>query len=106
ALNLEVADAVGNLATKVAEVTYHFDEYPPLISMDPPRFRIRDRALDPDRCSHAFDPVGPAAINDGDPITNVATFRAVVWERTNEAVNQTVFYLSRVNEASVRHYVR
>jgi len=101
-INVTVADIAGNISDNGAGSTYHLDQVPPSLSLDPPNVRIiNDDAF----CSHSFDPAGPLAVNHGDDTPNLVMFRAIAWDSTNEEPGQFIFHYSTVDTASLRLWV-
>ncbi len=89
-LNVLVRDEAGNESTG-ASALYYRDEQPPIVSMDPPNFRqIRDG--NPNLCSIPFDPIGDDAVANGDRVIDIETYRALVWEQTNDAGGDTLYF--------------
>jgi hypothetical protein len=106
-INIDAADSVGNLARGESLILY-LDNVPPIVDLDPSLIREKKRGAD-NYCSLAFDPVGPSAANDADPTATpvrVQTYRALVWEQTNETTGQTILYHSGTDIDSVYLYVQ
>ena len=99
-INVDVSDNAGNRKLGAASASYHLDQYGPILALDPPDFRARNKDGE---CSHAFDPVGPRAVNHGGDVDTFATMRGVVWDRTNTSVN--VWYYALADESSVQLWV-
>lgn len=103
-VNVTVEDTVGNKRT--ASLTLQLDNRPPLISLDPPDITEYDRTTVGIKCSWPFDPVGSAAANDLDIVSDGRPLlRALAWDQTNGAGQQTRVY-SRTNPDTVTIYAR
>jgi hypothetical protein len=101
-VNVTVSDNAGNDSLDGAEATYFLDQQPPVLSLDPPNIRIYDEPDDVPTCSHSFDPVGDVAVNHGDDTNNLAFFRAMAWDDTNQELGQQILHFSGVDPASLR----
>jgi hypothetical protein len=80
-LRVVASDKVGNAAK--ASVLLQLDNVPPVVELDP--LPVRERNVDTNQCSLAFDPLGAAAANDLQVVYDFQVFRALVWEETNHA---------------------
>lgn len=78
-------DMVGNQSSIGQLVT--LDNRPPLVSMDPPDMReaFYDAETMRIECSHAFDPVGSDAADDGESVPQLFELRARVEDQGNGA---------------------
>jgi hypothetical protein len=83
-LHVSANDKVGNNSKQ--SVTMQLDNVPPIVDLDPGLVREEKEG---GICSNAFDPVGPLAASDLDVVHDFRVFRAVVWEETNTATDQT-----------------
>jgi hypothetical protein len=102
-VNVDAKDQVGNAADVAASVLLYLDNYPPSVDLDP----LNVRGVNDDgECTISFDPVGPIAVNDEAQIGTAGTFRALVWENTNELAGLPVKYHAGTNPARVRLYLR
>lgn len=103
-LNVRVDDVAGNESAGASALFYR-DEQPPIVSLDPPNFRIMEADSSPAICSLSFDPLGSSPAN-GERVWDLARYRALVWDQTNGASGQEVFYLAGTDTSSVDLFVR
>lgn len=94
-----------------ASASYYLDTLPPAIDLDPGLIQEVKLVNAAAVCSIPFDPVGPAALNDFDPlhpetVQGFATIRAFVYDLTNLAPGQMYAPFSGVDPSSVRLYVQ
>ena len=112
-INVDARDKVGNPSTGASMLLY-LDNVPPLIDLDPPPVRESKKKGDfLVVTSYAFDPVGEEAVNDmqggllqPEPVQNMVLFRAMVWDRTNEAPGQTTRYVADTDQNTVYLYAQ
>jgi len=86
-VNVSVSDLAGNRSS--ASTIFYRDEFPPIVSLDPPYFRRTN--LNDAKCSHAFDPLGKSP-EPGQSIQNGEVFRVLAWETTNDAGGDVLYY--------------
>jgi hypothetical protein len=102
-VKVRAQDAAGNL-TEGLTLFLYLDDLPPSIDLDPGSARTKD--FNSLVCSSSFDPLG-AALNDGATTSDAfALFRAVVYDRANQASGQPVLYISGTNQKSVALYIQ
>ncbi len=105
-VQFKVRDLVGNEHVADTAQVFFLDQRSPVISLDPPTVRVRRNKDEKLECSHAFDPVGIGAIDDGESSPNLTRFRAFVLDRTNRAPNQAIQHFSGVDASSLLLHVR
>jgi hypothetical protein len=101
-VNLRVQDNAGNQSS--TSTLLYRDEFSPIISMDPVAFRDSRESSGGLQCSVAFDPLGDAVGQAAD-VQNLGLYRAIVWDRTNDAGGRILYY-SGVNRNSVELFAR
>jgi hypothetical protein len=103
-LHVAAADNVKNRSTK--SVTMQLDNVPPIVDLDPAPVRELKVENPANHCSNAFDPVGPAAASDLEVVHDFHTFRSLVWEETNHAVDQHTGIAAGADLSSVVLYLQ
>lgn len=101
-VGIDAKDNVGNAADVKASALLYLDNFPPSVDLDPLNVRAVN---DEGECGISFDPLG-IAVDDTEAIATAGTFRAVVWENTNEVQGVPVKYHAGTNPARVRLYLK
>ncbi|HEY6558158.1 MAG TPA: hypothetical protein VI072_12825 [Polyangiaceae bacterium] len=104
-INVLAADTVQN-QSQGDDHTIYLDNQPPVVDLDPGRFRESVKEGETSYCTSDFDPLGDDAANDGQEVSPTPLIRALVWEQTNGLPSQEVWHYSGLNEASVYLYLQ
>jgi hypothetical protein len=110
-ITIDADDKAGNSTTQPpqlrgASLLVYLDNYPPLVSLDPPNIREMKRDGTGWLCSNSFDPLGPKAASDEEIVDATPHFRALVWDMTNQSGEDDVLYLAGTDPLSVRLFLQ
>jgi hypothetical protein len=103
-LQITAADTVGNRS--VVAHTLRIDNFPPVLSLDPPVIREYVEVAPNYYCSTAFDPVGENAVDDKERATVSAYFRVLIEDNTGTTLGQMFDYSAGVKSTSVELYAQ
>lgn len=103
-VNITASDKAGNKSAG-ASVLLYLDNEPPWVDLDPSNVRTEKKSGTTIYCSKSFDPLGIAA-SDGDDLSGFVRLRALVWERTNQIVGQSILYYATTDPKSVYLYLQ
>jgi hypothetical protein len=103
-INIWANDGVGN--EKTVSHVLRLDNVPPILSLDPPRFREWKTVSSTTQCSMHFDPVGEDAASDLDVVYASSLYRVLVNERTNTSPGAVTSWHAGVDPATMRLYAQ
>jgi hypothetical protein len=98
-INITATDLAGNESVEGASAVYYLDNVPPIVDLDPGF--VREREIDDNICSRAFDPLGVSA-NDRQVVSQVMPpSRVLIWEQTNYAPGAEQLFYAGTDPATV-----
>jgi hypothetical protein len=103
-ITISATDEAGNTGSGAA-LTVNLDNQAPIVDLNPPMVREQKPAPN-DYCSLPFDPIGTLPPADLSSVMRAQYFRALVWERTNQAPGQLVLFHAGTDEGSVFLYMQ
>jgi hypothetical protein len=104
-INISAADEVGN-ASQTESLLLFLDNQPAIVDLDPPHLREWRESGTTIECTRSFDPVGAAPPNDLATVPRAVLLRALVWERTNSVLGQTIWHYAGTDRESVYVYLQ
>lgn len=104
-INISAADEVGN-ESQTESLLLFLDNQPAIVDLDPPNLREWRESGTTIECTRSFDPLGTRPPNDLDTVPRAVLLRAMVWERTNSVLGQSILHYAGTDRESVYVYLQ